>query len=128
MYLDPPDVTAAATAIIINQTDDAIINCTVFSIPLSNIEWNFNGTLINSTEADKYIIDETTVTNGSDISLLVSTLIIQQAIRAVDQGLYTCNASNGIANLIGTNEFTTISLTIQGILINRVGDHLYMLN
>jgi hypothetical protein len=106
--LYPPDVTASLSDLTINQTDEASFNCTIFSLPQSIIQWSLNGINLQNDN-----IKEVTVINGSGLTLLISTLTIPYAIRSTHEGVYTCNASNGIANLINSPEFQSIRLTVQ---------------
>ena len=108
--LDPPYVSISLGNVTVNQTDDVALNCTVFSTPLSTIEWHFNGSHIAEE-----LISEVTTLNESGILKQISTLAIPHVVKDLNEGGYTCNATNGIANLIGSKESHTIVLTVQGI-------------
>ena len=82
----------------------------MFSTPLSTIDWHFNGSHIA-----KELISEVTTLNESGIFKQISTLTIPHVVKDLNEGGYTCNATNGIANLIGSKESDTIMLTVQGI-------------
>ncbi len=67
---------------------------------------------------DQFSITNTVITNSSGLDILISSLTIQNTIRRLHEGVYTCVANNGIDNLIQTPESAEIFLIVQGIYIN----------
>ena len=110
IYIDPPNVTTVEpTEIIINQTQQAIFNCTAYGIPTPNITW------VN-------VSDGSILSSSGDIEI-VNTLIQPNIRRSVltflnglktDESIYTCIGSNNIVNVIGSPEQDNISLLVQG--------------
>jgi len=61
------------------------------------------------------IITVTTMIDN-DMYTVTSSLVINSTERFSDQGLYTCNASNGMANNIGAVDSQSGELVVQGKL------------
>ena len=100
--------------IIVNHTQMAGFTCEAFGIPVPNITWikvSENSVLITSmgvVEITDSIMDSFT---------RVSNLTFPQTTRT-DQSEYTCVGSNGIMNVIDSPENDTVSLLVQGEVLN----------
>lgn len=120
LITDPPNVTVSpVNNITVNETDSTSFICMVFGIPPPIIQWsvmNVNDDLLSiSTSNDSYDITVTTtphqIFTGGRVMLSNLTL---PAIDKGQEGHYTCSASNGVTNLIGTPQSDSISLFVQG--------------
>ena len=98
----------------INQTDDGVFNCTVFSIPLSTVSWFFNNTQLEDDGINDIIIE---IYSHSMDQYITSSLTVSDALRTNNEGRYTCTASNGVDNLIGAIESSMSFLTVQGTVM-----------
>lgn len=110
LLLDPPNVSLSSEYLIVNQSDVASFNCTIFSIPLSTVRWFFNGTIITTD------IVELAFLNELGLLVQISELTISNSIRNLHEGTYSCNATNGVSNFIGSTESDIIMLVVQGKL------------
>ena len=95
----------------INQTDDGVFSCTFFSIPLSTVNWFFNDTQLEDDGVNDITIQS--YSHSMD-QYITSSLTVSNALRANNEGGYTCTASNGVDNLIGAIESSVSFLTVQG--------------
>ena len=118
--IDPPNVTVLpVNNITVNETDSTSFICMVFGIPPPNIQWsviNVNDDLLFITASnDSYNITVTTTPHQTfaGAHVVLSNLSLPM-IDKRQEGHYTCSASNGVTNLIGTPESDSISLTVQG--------------
>ncbi|XP_019853400.1 PREDICTED: hemicentin-1-like [Amphimedon queenslandica] len=108
--LYPPNITEPPVNKTINQTDDGVFNCTVFSIPLSTVNWFFNNTQLEDDGAND--INIKSYSHSMD-QYITSSLTVSNTLRANNEGWYTCTASNGVDNLIDAIEFSMSFLTVQ---------------
>jgi len=111
--IDPANVTQPPIDITVSQTFSAQFDCTSFGNPIPQIVWSRVGDddLSNNTD----IITVTTMVN-SDMYTVTSSLVINSIERFSDQGVYTCTASNGVANNIGAIDVQSSGLVVQGEL------------
>lgn len=113
--VDPPDVSIDINSLTVNQSDQSSFTCTAFGIPLPSFMWYFNESsdplLSDNVE---FSISNTMTTNGSGLVLTMSTLTILNTSRSQHEGDYSCTATNGIDNLIGTPEIAEARLIVQG--------------
>ena len=113
LFSDPPSVSINRVALTVNQTDQSSFTCEAFGIPVPSFEWFFNGSIDPLSRGSQ--IMNVIMTNSSGLDIQVSTLTIQDSIRSLHEGRYTCIASNRIENSIGTPESAEAFLTVQGI-------------
>ena len=113
-YLDPPDVTLSPQAVTINQTGSANILCQAFGIPLPTLEWFYNDTEEPISNSTYYTIFNMAEVNGSNLTIVASTLQVTDAVRSAHEGSYMCQATNDIDNLINTPDNQSTFLTVQG--------------
>ena len=107
MLLSPQTVT-------INQTGFTNFLCRAFGIPLPTLEWFYNGTAQPISNSTHYSIFNMAEVNGSNLTLVTSTLQVTEAVRSTNEGSYVCRAINNINNLIGTPENKSAFLTVHG--------------
>ena len=79
--LDPPNITYISANMTVNQSESVNLNCRADGYPKPDITWSKDGNIINSPF---------TVRGKSD------------------EGLYVCNASNGIGNASIKSVFITV--------------------
>ena len=118
LIIDPPDVSISSESLTVNQSDGSTFTCQSFGIPVPSFSWFFNNSMDSQlSNNDQFSITNTIITNSSGLDILISTLTIQNTIRSLHEGVYTCMANNGVDNLIGTPESAEINVIVQGILI-----------
>jgi len=112
---DPANITQPPVDVTVNQTSSAQFDCTSFGNPIPEIVWSRVGDddLSNNT-------DIVTVTTMSDMYTVTSSLFINSTNRSRDEGVYTCTASNGVANNIGAVNTQSGELVVQGNLCTFV--------
>ena len=111
---DPPDVDAFPKSMTINQTDSTNFTCRAFGIPVPTIQWFFNESDTALTNSNNILISDIVKTNGSGLDIRVSVIEIIDSVRSLHEGVFTCVATNGIINSIGTPEMDSTTLTVQG--------------
>ena len=88
-----------------NQTlhagDTAIFTCQVTGTPIPNIIWYFNGVPVETDNAMKYVVSETSF----NPTFKESRLAINN-VELSEMGVYTCNASNIISSDISSGMLT----------------------
>ncbi len=111
---DPPSTNAVAM-VTVNQTDPASFNCFSFGIPPPTISW------YSSHAPDTPIVTSEVITveysnyvNDSSLQIQTSMLSISQTSRSLHEANYTCVATNGVENFIGTSEQAITELIVQG--------------
>ena len=107
--LDPPNVVATVSEVVVNQTQSATLSCEAFGIPIPSISWIDDST--GSLVAESAGI--TTITTSTQSSTLLSVLTFLNTTRE-NQSTYTCVGSNGVDNVINTPENDTVALFVQG--------------
>ena len=114
VLLDPPDVTVTPASIVVNETDQVTFLCKVFGIPPPVIIW-INDSDVQQTNSinNGILISYSDSPHPSGIPFNISNLTILSAAKQHESN-YTCIASNGVTNLIGTTNNSTISLVVQG--------------
>lgn len=121
LSIDAPNVSVSPSNIVANESDSIMLLCEVSSLPIPTVVW------LNSSSPDNQITtsnDEGDVTltqiqlptNTSSIPVTISTLSITNVLKSHEAN-YTCVATNGIDNLLGTPENGTIPVSVQGIYI-----------
>ena len=95
---DPPHIQDSPLDLTVNQSSQAIFNCTAHGNPVPTISWTGPG---------NFTAENTARTNFT----VLSVLTINSAVRALHEGLYTCSANNGIR----PSSRSSATLTIQGI-------------
>ena len=89
-----------------------IFICTANGMPLPEIEWLFDGTVLLS---DNRITVDSNIVSSEDESggFSVSTLTIS-TVQLSDRGMYTCRAVSGNVSPIPGQSAMTFELTISG--------------
>ena len=91
------------------------MSCTFSGQPIPQVTWSRY-----QNNADKEELDNGTnkisVISSSNDTRVVSTLKIND-VQKTDEGNYICSASNGIPNLIQSQEYKKAFITVQGIII-----------
>ena len=95
---DPPHIQDPPLNLTVNQSSQAIFNCTAHGNPVPTISWTGPG---------NFTVENTARTNFT----VLSVLTINSAVRALHEGLYTCSANYGV----GQSSRSSATLTIQGI-------------
>lgn len=107
-------MTLSPQAVTINQTGSTSFLCRAFGIPLPTFEWFYNNTEQPISNSTHYTIFSTTEVNGSNLTIVTSTLQITDTVRSTHEGSYMCQATNNIDNLINTPESQSAILTVYG--------------
>ena len=97
-----------------NQSDTVQLSCTFSGQPVPQVTWSRSQNNADKEELDNRT-NKITVTSSSNDTTVVSTLKIND-IQKTDEGKYICNASNGIPNLIQSQEYNKAFITVQGIM------------
>ena len=93
-----------------------IFTCTANGMPLPEIEWLFDGTILSSD--NRIAVDSNMVSfKGGSGGFSVSTLTIS-ALELSDRGMYTCRAVSGNVSPIPGQSAVTFELTVSGELLN----------
>ena len=103
-YTDPSSITSNVTNITINETERIYLWCLATGNPQPTIIWYHNNEQLQS---NSYL----TITNPS---VQQSAVIILQTRYERDKGTYTCEARNGVTNLINAKQSHNITVNIQG--------------
>ena len=98
-----------------NQSDTVQLSCTFSGQPVPQVTWSRSQNNVDEEELDNRT-NKITVTSSSNDTTVVSTLKIND-VQKTDEGNYICNASNGIPNLIQSQEYNKAFITVQGIII-----------
>ena len=114
LVTDPPDVTVFPMNTTINQSDSTNFTCEAFGIPIPSIQWFFNESNMALANFTGIFISDFIVTNESGLDLRVSVIEIMDTVRSFHEGEFTCVASNGVNNSIGTPEMGVSFLIVQG--------------
>ena len=130
--LDPPNVTLSPiNDITVNETDTLSLICTVFGIPPPNIQWSMTTVSDESSISqllstdDSYRITLTDIPHDVFIgSHFISSNLTILRIAKDQEGYYTCAATNGVTNLIGSVQNDTVYITVQGTYFS---DYLFYL-
>ena len=90
------------------------MSCTFSGQPVPQVTWSRY-----QNNADKEQLDNRTniitATSSSNDTTVVSTLKIND-VQKTDEGNYICSASNGISNLVQSQEYNKAFITVQGII------------
>lgn len=106
---------------VVNQTDEVPLTCTVFALPRPEITWTDDRGDIVITPIDGVIsIMEESLGNNTYSSVLSFLSIVK-----ANESNYTCTAVNNVTNIIDAVESGNSSLTVQGtfhklLLINHI--------
>ena len=92
-----------------NETNPITFSCQAIGEPVPNINWYFNGEMIDVSNISKYIISNSS--NGTMVISLITILNTQSS----DVGRYTCVAEN----IIGSEQNSGV-LTVNGKIIYLV--------
>ena len=105
-FIDPVSVSSNTTNITINETDRIELWCFATGHPQPSISWYRRNDTLNR---NRYLtlISKTPGQSG---------LIITHSSYERDDGIYTCKAFNGVANLINATESINVTVNIQGKL------------
>ena len=107
-------MTLSPQAVTINQTGFTSFLCRAFGIPLPTFEWFYNDTDEPISDSTHYTIFNMTEINGSNLTIVTSTLEITDAVRITHEGNYECQATNDVDNLINSPESQSAFLTVHG--------------
>jgi len=108
---DPANVTQPPIDLTVNQTFSAQFDCASFGNPIPQIVWSRVGDNDLSDNTDLIIV---TTMVDSDMYTVTSSLVINSTERFSDQGVYTCTASNNVANNISAVNVQRTKLVVQG--------------
>ena len=95
---------------VINETYPAVFTCHATGEPVPDINWYFNGVMINVSDTNKYMIMSTSI----NTTTIENTLTVYN-VTSSDVGTYTCIASN----IIGDDQSFGI-LTVNGKQLSDV--------
>ena len=112
--LGPPSLEKGFRNITKNQSDTVKLSCTFSGQPVPRVTWSRSQ---NNADNDQLDIrtNKITVTSSSSDTTVVSTLKIND-IQKTDEGNYICSASNGIPNLVQSQEYNKAFITVHGII------------
>ena len=136
MCTAPPQLLVGFNTTVVNVTDPLRLTCIFSADPLPTVEWYFQ----NEQQSEAVLID---IGNGTDILLgpdgqelglegsgdtyeeehlltpfsITSTIVIAY-VTVGNEGMYICNATNGVPNLIGSVTSHTSTVTVQGNCFN----------
>ena len=123
---DPTNVTVSPSGpVTINETDNVILTCQGFGVPLPTLTWLSNETMLGSGGGPLELSLLTNVTDEVEISVsagldaegravTVSVLTLFTLMKVEENITYTCNGDNGVVNNIGAVSSLSVSLIIQG--------------
>ena len=112
---DAPDVSVSPLSIVANESDSIVLVCQVSALPVPNIVWlNSSSDVSLSAPTESGSVTVTLNQSPSDIPVIVSNLSISGILK-IHEANYTCVASNGIENLLGTPENAIVPVIVQGI-------------
>ena len=98
---DAPMIESSLVGVAINYTEQlsATLQCSFSGEPLPQVMWYYthNSYLMNS---NKY-----TITDAIDGNTVTSTLVVND-ITVLDDGLYSCNASNAVGYTVSSDSIT----------------------
>ena len=97
-----------------NQSDTVQLSCVFSGQPVPQVTWSRSQNNVDKEELDNRT-NKITVTSSINDTTVVSTLKIND-IEKTDEGNYICNASNGIPNLIQSQEYNKAFITVQGTI------------
>ena len=97
-----------------NQSDTVQLSCTFSGQPVPQVTWSRSQNNADKEELDNRT-NKITVTSSINDTTVVSTLKIND-VEKTDEGNYICNASNGIPNLIQSQEYNKAFITVQGTI------------
>ena len=97
-----------------NQSDTVQLSCIFSGQPVPQVTWSRSQNNADKEELDNRT-NKITVTSSINDTTVVSTLKINN-IEKTDEGNYICNASNGIPNLIQSQEYNKAFITVQGTI------------
>lgn len=114
LLIDPPNVDVSPKSFILNQSQPVNFTCTSYGIPLPVLSWydNRNTSQIPLVESSSLYTVVNTYMNTSGFSLVESILVFPNSLRT-DMSTYTCQAVNGITNLLDTPETGNAILYVQ---------------
>ena len=114
---DAPNVSVTPSTIVVNESDAIVLTCEVFAIPIPNIIWSNSSSpqddLVAPTDLGNIVISFDHSPHPSGFLFTVSNLSISSVLK-VHEANYSCLASNGIENLLGTPENGSVSVVVQG--------------
>ncbi len=110
-YPDPPSVTVTPQDLIVNESDNAVLTCTGFGIPLPTLIWLNDSSKIEPV----FGIVESILVNGTGFTVAVSELTIISVMKEDEDTTFTCMGNNSVINLINSPITDSTSFTVQGI-------------
>ena len=104
----PLEVNISTVAVVVNETNPAILTCVATGIPEPNITWSVAPSMPIVLDGVKYTISTARNVLDSQNIAVTSTLTISDT-SVGDSGTYSCEAENAAGAAVGTTE-----LTVQG--------------
>jgi len=102
-----PEILIELVDIIDNRTNPAEFICQAVGEPIPNINWYFNGVMVNLADTSKYTSVSTPLGNT------VFNFLVIFNVQSSDVGTYTCEAQN----IVGTDQSSGI-LSVNGMCVH----------
>ena len=116
IHTDPPSVTVTPEDPVVNQSDNAVLTCTAFGIPVPSLSWSSSensGAILTNIPGEMEII-ESTMINSEGQTIAVSILTIFSVQKSFESVSLNCEGNNSVVNLINSNISVSLFITVQG--------------
>lgn len=103
-----------------NQSNNVILTCTGFGIPLPILTW-FNNSVKLQDDDININITESVAVNAMGFQVSVSQLTILSIQKTTEGDIFTCSGNNSVTDLINSPDSDYAMITVQGMVTLILG-------